>query len=43
MQSGDVVARSVAVVTTPLAGNASDHLPVVADVALPGEKVGIGH
>jgi endonuclease/exonuclease/phosphatase family metal-dependent hydrolase len=43
MQSGDVVARTVAVVTTPLAGSASDHLPVVADVALPGEKVGIGH
>jgi endonuclease/exonuclease/phosphatase family metal-dependent hydrolase len=43
MQSGDVVARTVAVVTTPLAGSASDHLPVVAEVALPGEKVGLGH
>jgi endonuclease/exonuclease/phosphatase family metal-dependent hydrolase len=43
MQSGDVVARTVAVVTTPAAASASDHLPVVADVALPGSKVGIGH
>lgn len=43
MQSDDVVVRTVAVVTTPLATSASDHLPVVADVALPGQKVGIGH
>jgi endonuclease/exonuclease/phosphatase family metal-dependent hydrolase len=43
MQSDDVIARTVAVVTTPVAASASDHLPVVADVALPGYKVGIGH
>lgn len=43
MQSDDVVVRTVAVITTPLAASASDHLPVVADVALPGQKVGIGH
>ncbi|HET8659529.1 MAG TPA: endonuclease/exonuclease/phosphatase family protein [Micromonosporaceae bacterium] len=42
MQSADVVARTIAVVTSPLAVSASDHLPVVADVALPGDKVGIG-
>lgn len=43
MQSDDVVVRTVAVVTTPLAASASDHLPVLAEVALPGQKVGIGH
>jgi endonuclease/exonuclease/phosphatase family metal-dependent hydrolase len=43
MQSADVVARTIAVVTSPLTETASDHLPVVADVALPGDKVGIGH
>lgn len=42
MQSDDVVVRTVAVLTTPLAVEASDHLPVVADVALPGQKVGVG-
>jgi endonuclease/exonuclease/phosphatase family metal-dependent hydrolase len=42
MQSADVVARSIAVIGSPLSGTASDHLPVVADVALPGDKVGIG-
>jgi endonuclease/exonuclease/phosphatase family metal-dependent hydrolase len=42
LQSSDVVARAVAVVTSPLAASASDHLPVVADVALPGYKIGIG-
>jgi endonuclease/exonuclease/phosphatase family metal-dependent hydrolase len=42
LQSSDVVARTVAVVTSPLAVSASDHLPVVADVALPGHKVGVG-
>lgn len=42
MQSTDVVARTIAVVTSPLTASASDHLPVVADVALPGDKVGIG-
>lgn len=43
MQSGDVAVRTVAVVTTPLAVEASDHLPVLAEVALPGDKIGIGH
>lgn len=42
LQSGDVVARTIAVVTSPVAATASDHLPVVADLALPGQKVGIG-
>jgi endonuclease/exonuclease/phosphatase family metal-dependent hydrolase len=42
MQSDDVVVRTVAVVTAPLAATASDHLPVVAELALPGQKVGIG-
>lgn len=36
LTSEDVVTRTAAVITT----NASDHLPVVADVALPGSKVG---
>ncbi len=36
LTSDDVVTRTAAVITT----NASDHLPVVADVALPGSKVG---
>jgi len=35
MSSGKVVARTAAVVTT----DASDHLPVVADLALPGKKL----
>ncbi|HZN73698.1 MAG TPA: endonuclease/exonuclease/phosphatase family protein [Micromonosporaceae bacterium] len=43
MQSADVIVRTIAVVTSPLAVSASDHLPVVAEVALPGDKVGIGH
>jgi endonuclease/exonuclease/phosphatase family metal-dependent hydrolase len=43
LQSSDVVARAMAVVTSPLSELASDHLPVVADVLLPGEKAGIGH
>lgn len=38
LTSEDVVARSAAVITT----DASDHLPVVADVALPGTRVGAG-
>jgi endonuclease/exonuclease/phosphatase family metal-dependent hydrolase len=38
MTSEDVVARSAAVLTT----DASDHLPVVADVLLPGNRVGVG-
>ena len=42
LQSSDVVARTIAVVTSPVAATASDHLPVVADLALPGQKVGIG-
>ncbi len=37
LQSGDVVARTVAVLTS--AAGASDHLPVVADVVLPGHRV----
>ncbi|MCM0674149.1 endonuclease/exonuclease/phosphatase family protein [Micromonospora phytophila] len=41
IQSGDVVVRTIAVVTSPLASAASDHLPVVADLALPGQKVGL--
>jgi endonuclease/exonuclease/phosphatase family metal-dependent hydrolase len=43
LQSGDVVARTVAVVTSAEGTTASDHRPVVADLALPGQKVGIGH
>ena len=35
MSSGDVVARTAAVVTT----DAADHLPVVADLALPGKTL----
>ena len=42
LQSADIVARSMAVATSPLAELASDHLPVIAEVALPGDKVGIG-
>ena len=42
LQSADVVARTIAVLTSPLATSASDHLPVVAEFALPGHKVGIG-
>lgn len=38
LSSDDVVTRTAAVVTT----DASDHLPVVADLALPGAKVGVG-
>lgn len=38
MSSDDVVARTAAVVTT----QASDHLPVWADLLLPGSKVGVG-
>ncbi|MCI4066208.1 endonuclease/exonuclease/phosphatase family protein [Micromonospora sp. R77] len=43
MQSGDVIARTVAVLSDPESASASDHLPVCAEVLLPGEKVGIGH
>jgi endonuclease/exonuclease/phosphatase family metal-dependent hydrolase len=39
LTSNDVVARSAAVVTS----DASDHLPVHADVLLPGSKVGVGN
>jgi hypothetical protein len=35
MSSGDVVARTAAVLTT----DAADHLPVVADLVLPGQKL----
>jgi endonuclease/exonuclease/phosphatase family metal-dependent hydrolase len=35
MSSGNVVARTAAVVTT----DAADHLPVVADLALPGKTL----
>lgn len=38
MKSNDVVARSAAVITS----EASDHLPVVAELYLPGAKVGVG-
>lgn len=38
MHSSDVVARSAAVLTT----DGSDHLPVTADLALPGDRVGAG-
>jgi endonuclease/exonuclease/phosphatase family metal-dependent hydrolase len=38
LTSQDIVARFAAVVTS----NASDHLPVHADVLLPGSKVGVG-
>jgi endonuclease/exonuclease/phosphatase family metal-dependent hydrolase len=38
LTSDDVVARAAAVVTS----DASDHLPVHADVLLPGAKVGVG-
>jgi endonuclease/exonuclease/phosphatase family metal-dependent hydrolase len=38
LSSDDVVTHTAAVVTT----DASDHLPVVADLALPGAKVGTG-
>lgn len=38
LTSDDVVARSAAVVTT----GASDHLPLHADLLLPGAKVGVG-
>ncbi len=38
MHSGDVVARAAAVLST----DGSDHLPVVADLALPGDRVGAG-
>lgn len=38
LTSDDVVARAAAIVTS----DASDHLPVHADVALPGSKVGVG-
>lgn len=38
LTSADVVALAAAVVTS----DASDHLPVHADVALPGSKVGVG-
>ena len=35
MSSGDVVARTAAVLTS----DAADHLPVVADLVLPGQKL----
>ncbi|MBB5786470.1 endonuclease/exonuclease/phosphatase family protein [Jiangella mangrovi] len=38
LTSGDVITRTAAVVTT----DASDHLPVKADVLLPGSHVGLG-
>ncbi len=38
LTSGDVVVRTAAVVTS----DSSDHLPVQADVLLPGAKVGVG-
>lgn len=42
MRSPDVVVRAVAVLTSSLAATASDHLPVVGHLALPGDRVGIG-
>jgi hypothetical protein len=39
LSSPDVVARTAAVVAT----DASDHLPVVVDLALPGSRVRPGH
>jgi endonuclease/exonuclease/phosphatase family metal-dependent hydrolase len=38
MHSGDVVARAAAVLST----DGSDHLPVTADLLLPGDRVGAG-
>ncbi|NDL56826.1 endonuclease/exonuclease/phosphatase family protein [Phytoactinopolyspora mesophila] len=38
LRSDDVITRTAAVVAT----DASDHLPVYADVLLPGSKVGVG-
>lgn len=38
LSSDDVVTRTAAVIAT----EASDHLPVAADVLLPGDKVGVG-
>jgi endonuclease/exonuclease/phosphatase family metal-dependent hydrolase len=38
MHSDDVVARTAAVLST----DGSDHLPVIADLALPGDRVGAG-
>ncbi|WBB67975.1 hypothetical protein [Micromonospora sp. WMMD812] len=43
LRSDDVVARAIAVVTSPLAAAASDHLPVIAQLSLPGRRVGTGH
>lgn len=40
LTSDDVVARTAAVVTSDT--TASDHLPVTSNVALPGNKVGVG-
>ena len=37
LYSDDVLARTAAVLST----GASDHLPVVADLELPGERVGL--
>jgi endonuclease/exonuclease/phosphatase family metal-dependent hydrolase len=37
LYSDDVVARTAAVLST----DASDHLPVVADLELPGDRVGL--
>lgn len=37
LHSDDVVARTAAVLST----DASDHLPVVADLELPGDRVGV--
>lgn len=37
MKSGDVVARTAAVITS----DASDHLPVMSELHLPGDKVGV--
>ncbi|SBT49353.1 endonuclease/exonuclease/phosphatase family protein [Micromonospora auratinigra] len=42
LQSGDVIVRSVAVLTDPESASASDHLPVLAELHLPGAKVGLG-
>ncbi|PZF80475.1 endonuclease/exonuclease/phosphatase family protein [Jiangella anatolica] len=39
LTSGDVITRTAAVVTS----DASDHLPVKADVLLPGSRVGLGN
>jgi endonuclease/exonuclease/phosphatase family metal-dependent hydrolase len=40
--SGDMTVNQVAVATTPATAVGSDHLPVVAELSVPGSGVGIG-